>query len=162
MTKTPESSRGSDPRPPPNNRMESGYAPQTLQVPAHIAKAFRDDVSRRGAGSVKVAGTTALAIYMALPEPVRTDLFMYVYRLSWEGAESITPDAVVARLRVLLGDSWGKADRGSLVREVPLLKDDGKPPEPPLPNPETHFVDRIIDPAVKKPKGSSKKTGTTD
>lgn len=137
------------------------FVQQGILLPPDLHKAFKTHVGRMGDGSVKIAGTAAIAVYMGLPEKVREALYLAVLKQSWEGADAVTPESVIAILKSLVGDEWNKG-RSSIVREVPLLQDDGKPPEPKLPGSETHFVDRIIDPHAKGVKPPKKRTGSGD
>lgn len=55
-----------------------GWTRLFLQVPIGIAKTLQTAARREGPGGMKLLGTTAVATFLGLPEPIRAQLIDYV------------------------------------------------------------------------------------
>jgi len=121
--------------------MEPGYSQQGLQIPTHLQQAFRKEVGKLGSGGVKIAGTTALSIYMGMPPKLREWLYLWVLQQSWSGADQIKPEEVYQRFLRFIVESEKPG--------IPIVGDTEAGGDPVQP---THYVDKILDPAIKRPK----------
>ena len=67
---------------------------QSLQLPAHIVDAFKDDAKHRGPSSIRYAGTLAIAIWMSLPKEVRDEMYDHITRAHWAERRNLTIDEI--------------------------------------------------------------------
>lgn len=113
------------------DRLPAGWSRQGLQVPTHLANAFRQTSALHGAGGVKVQGTLAVALLLGLPDDVRAALFRYIALESMVKPGDIDPDKVWG---VLAKAMRRRADAGGAESDE-------------------WYIDRILDPELTPPPG---------
>ena len=69
------------------NRSELKWVRQALQLPEQTAELFKKAVSDRPEGGVKIRGTSAILVYLALPEEVRLQIDEMVLTRTWASDE---------------------------------------------------------------------------
>lgn len=107
-----------------HGKIPTGWAGQGLQIPKEWVKDFREESGRFGHGGVKVLGTAAIAIVLALDEEDRDTLCNYVWQKTRTDAADLDKARVLELLKVVLSKD---------VRDIPVI-------EP------TWIVDEMIDP----------------
>ncbi len=114
------------------------WARQQLQLPDNLGRLFRERVSVRSDGGVKIMGAAAIAAYLALPEETRLRIEAYVLQQEWLGLD-IEIDAL----------------RPAMAGAVfPAVGRQAEKPTDRIPTPgDTHQVDRILDPRISLPPG---------
>jgi hypothetical protein len=134
--------------------MEKGYGQQGLQAPEDLVRAFREDVGRYGSGGVKIAGTTALCLYMGLPQQVREWLYLWVLQKSWLGVDAIKPEEVFQQMMQFYAKRTGDVPIVGKVNydESRIISIE---PAEPVEGP-THRVARIVHPVTPPPKAPGK------
>lgn len=81
------------------------WVQQSLQLPKHIADAFRD-YGKANPGGIKHAGTAAVAIFMALPASIRDEITRSVMNAAWVGPAGVEGDWALFRLLELLKQAF--------------------------------------------------------
>ena len=138
------------------NKTSEEWDRLALQVPASLAKRFRDlahsDENQRG---VKLSGTAATALWIGLPANVRAPLLDWAARVERDPKLADSPEAAATVFATILRS---------------LIELRGTETEKPSNTPETEseentgwFVDRILDPQIllgKEHKKEDRETGT--
>lgn len=70
-----------------HGKVQDGWVRQGIQLPAWLRERLSDEAAEKGHASIKVIGTTAIAMYLSLPKEMRDDLFIQVTRMIWRGGE---------------------------------------------------------------------------
>lgn len=138
------------------NKTSDEWDRLALQVPASLAKQFRDlahsDENQRG---VKLAGTAATALWIGLPSNVREPLLDWAARVERDPKLADSPEAAATVfatiLRSLIELRGTDSEKPSTTRETEAEEDAG------------WFVDRILDPQIllgDEHKKEDRETGT--
>lgn len=113
-------------------KIPEGWAGQGLQLPRDMVKIFREESGEFGHGGVKVLGTAAMAVLLALDPEDRRMLCNYVWQKTRRDPSSLEKGRVLELLKMLLLDN----------------QDDVAPVIEP-----TWYVDKIVDPELSQPPG---------
>lgn len=114
-------------------KIPEGWAGQGLQLPRDMVKVFREESGDFGHGGVKVMGTAAMAVLLALDPEDRRTLCNYVWEKTRRDPGSLEKGRVLELLKMLLIDSQD---------------DDVAPEVEPI-----WYVDKIVDPELSQPPG---------
>lgn len=108
---------------------------QNLEVPRELSKLWKAEASAGGTGWMKPMGACALAVYLALPEPVRRELATWARLMDLQSrSDEISPENALKVLRAAM-DKYAEADASIEERDT------------------SWYISRIIDPEIALPPG---------
>jgi hypothetical protein len=110
-----------------HGKIPDGWEAQGLQIPRALRAELREAAGEFGNGGVKIIGTAAIAIVMALEPEERSTLCKYVFQKTFETPEGLNKRRVLELLKMLLVED--DENTAPLVEPV-------------------WYVDKILDPEI--------------
>ena len=85
-------------------KVPEDWSKQGFQLPKHMMKRFRELSGEYGHGGVKILGTAAVSLLLALDEEDRNTLCKYVFQKTHRNADELEEKRVLELLKILLNE----------------------------------------------------------
>ena len=126
------------------NKASESWTKQSMQLPKHVSREFRNIAAESGTAGVKMLGTVGSSLVVAMPVDMREELMLYAVQQTWKTGDGLDASKLWSLFEHLVFERRGidlKDEKHPIVQ--PPKNEDG----------EEWAVRTIHDPELTPPPG---------